>query len=47
MEKSFYMKRVSIFEIVQDERCGSRVKGSVTDRKIEEIITLIRDLKLT
>ena len=29
--------------IVRHERCGSRVKYSVTDRKIEEIINLIKD----
>jgi len=28
--------------IVHHERCGSRVRYSVTDRKIEEIINLIK-----
>ena len=33
--------------IVHHERCGSRVKYSVTDRKIEEIIKLIKSRELT
>ena len=33
--------------IVHQERCGSRVKYSVTDRKIEEIINLIKSRELT
>lgn len=28
--------------IVQNERCGSKVKYSITDRRIEEIIKLIK-----
>jgi DNA-binding transcriptional ArsR family regulator len=33
--------------IVRNERCGSRVKYSVTDRSIEEIIDLIKRRELT
>lgn len=33
--------------IVRNERCGSRVKYSVADRKIEEIINLIKSRELT
>ena len=33
--------------IVRRERCGSRVKYSVRDRKIEEIINLIKSRELT
>ena len=33
--------------IVQQERCGARMKYSVRDRKIEEIIKLIKRLELT
>jgi DNA-binding transcriptional ArsR family regulator len=33
--------------IVQNERCGSKVKYSITDRSIEEIISVIKKREFT
>ncbi len=33
--------------IVQQERCGAKVKYSISDRNIEQIIKLIKDRELT
>lgn len=39
---SQHLSLLRIKGIVQHERCGSRVKYSITDRRVEEIIKLIR-----
>lgn len=44
---SQHLSLLRIKGIVQHERCGSRVKYWVTDRKIEEIIKLIKGRELT
>lgn len=44
---SQHLSLLRIKGIVQQERCGSKVKYSITDRRIEEIIKLIKSQKLT
>jgi DNA-binding transcriptional ArsR family regulator len=44
---SQHLSLLRIKGIVQHERCGSKVKYSITDRRVEEIIKLIKSRKLT
>ncbi len=44
---SQHLSLLRVKGIVQQERCGARVKYSISNRNIEQIIKLIKDRELT
>jgi ArsR family transcriptional regulator len=44
---SQHLSLLRVKGVVHRERCGAKVKYSITDRNIAEIIKLIKDCKLT